>query len=268
MKEMLARYVSEGCIMVEISCIKETGGEALVLRMGSSREEAGRLVIRRLIGAAAIREQMAQAHNSHEHARPLLLLALDRLKKEGTETVIIKTADFTKKPAMRLGFVRTAEGLRLENLQKREFYTSEPNEKTIAKYSLTGVVYELREKTQKTSRQTQCRAKTETIARLADTRTGLSAAMAKWQTGKEKGCLYDIKAGIESARMAKTVMIYALWRMKQEGAKEALLDFGPETGKEEKAKGLYISLGFRQMPKTSLWALDLDKIKIQKAYLK
>jgi len=259
MEEMLARYVSEACIMIEISCIKETWGEALVLRIGSNQAEAGRLVITKLAGAAVIREKMAQAHNAHEHARPLLLLALDRLKKEGIREIIIKGADFTKKPAMRLGFLRTSEGLLLEKLQKREFYTRETDEKEIARYTLKGVVYELREKTQKTSRQTQCRAKTETIARLADKRTGMSAAMAKWQMAKDKGCMYDIKAGIESSRMAKTVMIYALWRMKQEGIKQAQLNFGPETGKEEKAKGLYLSLGFRPVPGTSAWTLDLGK---------
>jgi len=259
MEGTIASYVSEGCIMAEISCIKQKDHETLVLKIGSRKEEAGRLMIDKQPGIAVIHENMAKPHLAHEHARPLLLLALDGLKKEKTDTVLIKGADTMKKPAMRLGFSRNSEGLRLEGLQKREFYTREADEKAIARYSLKGIAYELREKTQRTSRQTQCRAKTENIARLADTRTGMSAAMAKWQTGKENGCLYDIKTCIESARMAKTVMIYALWRMKQEGIKTALLNFGPETGKEEKAKGLYLSLGFRPVPKTSAWALDLSK---------
>jgi len=264
MEDTLARYVSEGGIMVEISCIKEKDGETLVLKTGSRPAEAGRLMITKQPGAAVIREKIPKPQNAHEHARPLLLLALDRLKKERINEILIKGADFTRKPAIGLGFAKTKEGLKLERLQEKEFDTREGDERTIARYTLKGVVYELRERTQRIKRSMQ----KENIARLADKRTGMSAAMVKWETKKEKGLIYDIRAGVESARMAKTVIIYALWRMKQEGIEQALLNFGPETGKEEKAKGLYISLGFRPMPETSIWTLDLGKMKLQRMHLK
>ena len=182
------------------------------------------------------------------YAQQLLVIALNQLKKEG----IWKTRVLgrLRKSARELGYGQKwldLKGVLVRVLRK---------EKPVARYAGKDALYELIVKKQ---RKEYCSMFTE---------NGIPIAYVKWRIGKEIGHIDRVRSGLENKRMTKTLLLYTLWKMKQEGMKKASLVFMPESGKEKQAEGLYRSIGFKHQLYSLEWVFDLEKTRLQKMYLK
>ncbi len=263
--KMEVRHVSDSGVIVEILNRKERGGETIFLGIENGKNPRPRFEIRKNNEKAEIHElQKATSVIFKKYAQAMLLLALDKLKKDHVQEVEIIDPDISREAALKIGFTERKDGLKLTNLQAKTFKVGRKNEKTIARYSLNGTTYELKE----SKKKIDVHPKEENTVRLADEITGLTASIAKWQAEKDRGYIYDVKTSGENARMAKTTILYALWQMKKQGVKDVSLTYCPEEGKRKKARGLYASVGFRPTKKEGTLEIDLEKTRIQKMYLK
>ncbi len=266
MRERLeGRYIAYSEHFLEIYSKKENGYELISLKL---EEKVPRAVIR--ITETDRRATIEEIFPPEIHlmfikyVEAALMLAMHKMKKEGVQEVRIIDPNITKLPALKMGFRQEGPGLKLTGLQKKKLKITRDGEKTIARYSSRGIVYEIKKR--------KIKVKTkglENLITLEDARTGLPVARTIWRrNSEEEGYLYAIKTSIESARMPKTLILYALWEMKKEGIKRVTLIFTPEKGKEKKAETLYWSIGFKRVPGTIRWEMAIEKAKLQKMHLK
>lgn len=184
------------------------------------------------------------------YARQLLVIALDQLKKEGILKIMVLGR--LENVAKELGYSQT----RL--LDMKDVPVRVPlKEKPVARYARKNTPYELVVKKQTKTRY--CSMFTE---------NGIPIAYVKWRIGKDIGYINNVMSGLENKRMTKTLLIYTLWKMKQEGVGKASLVFIPEKGKEKQAEGLYRSIGFKKQEFSLGWKIDLEKTRLEKMYLK
>lgn len=232
-----------------------------------------------------------QDSSKDRRGQEALTFMLNRLKKEGVEKAEITNPKEIREEAASAGFVKKGQIMEITGLQEKKLRIERKNEKTIARYAREGIAYELKE-TKDKRRLTPLHLGWMNIVKIEDARNGLAVAVVEWcedirarqqkdasknipgraaaelGKGKDAGWIDAVKTSLESARMAKTALLYALWQMKQQGLQRALLTLGPEEGKKEKAERLYLSAGFRPWPDEDTWEIDLPKTQIQRIYLK
>ena len=199
-------------------------------------------------------------------AQQLLFFTLNQLKKEGITDVQIEWSEWMRDAAKGFGFRDQGSMLVLKDIQKKGLELKRKNEKIIARYSKGKKRYEIREQTERIRGQIDNNL--IQALRLEDMATGFSVAACEWRKNGKDAWIDAIKTTVENSRMAKTLLIYALWEMKRIKIKNVFLLFGPDKKKEVKAAGLYRSVGFKPLKHGFLWGLDLEKTRLQKMHLK
>lgn len=262
-------YLNEKGELMELYTKREKGKEIFLLKAEQFNEPRAVMWTERLWEKALVKEtktDIAVHIVAKESSEELLVFLMNRLKAQGVQEAGIKDAKFLKAAALEAGFKQKGREMWIDCLQKRAFRVKRDNERTIARYCLNGKEYVLK----RCDRQSKymITKKAWNTALIEEKDTGLAVAATRWDENRHTGSIAMVKTSMESARMAKTTMIYALWEMKKQGIGRVTLTFHPEMGCREKAEGLYRSVGFERMGQTPTWQMDLSRTELQKMHLK
>jgi len=262
-------YLNEKGELIEIYTKREKRKETFLLKAEAYDKPRAVAQTERLWEKALVKEtktDMAAHLVAKESSEELLVFLMNRLKEQGAQEAGIKDAKLLKAAALEAGFKEKGGEMCIGGLQKRAFRVKRDNERTIAKYGLNGKEYELKRCDRKSKYVASKKA--WNTALIEEKNTGLAVAVTRWDENRHAGSIALVKTSMESMRMAKTTMIYALWEMKKKGIARVTLTLHPEIGCREKAEMLYRSIGFEPIGQSPMWALDLSKTGMQRMHLK